>query len=218
MTAFNQFAPGSAKVTDGNGNATAAFQIWMRNVWLRGGGADALSAAELEALITTAQAEIDALEGVVAALQHDDLGGLTDDDHPQYHNDARGDLRYQPLDADLTAIAALTTTAFGRALLELADAAALAAAHTHAQLHDAATVSDSTTIDLTLTGQQISGAVISQMSITADASGIKLSGDAAAPGNDKLYGTDGSGVKGWYSQPSGSGLTHPQVLARGLGA
>ena len=131
MTAFNQFAPGSAKVTDGNGNATSAFQIWMRNVWLRGGGADALSAAELEALITTAQAEIDALEGVVAALQHDALGGLSDDDHPQYHNDARGDLRYQPLDADLTAIAALTTTAFGRGLLELANAAALGASHDH---------------------------------------------------------------------------------------
>lgn len=32
---------------------------------------------------------------------------------------------YQPLDSDLTALAALTTTAFGRGLLELADAAAL---------------------------------------------------------------------------------------------
>jgi hypothetical protein len=32
---------------------------------------------------------------------------------------------YQPLDSDLTAIAALTTTSFGRALLALADAAAL---------------------------------------------------------------------------------------------
>src|SRR5687767_14442459 len=32
---------------------------------------------------------------------------------------------YQPLDSDLTAIAALTTTAYGRALLALADAAAL---------------------------------------------------------------------------------------------
>ena len=32
---------------------------------------------------------------------------------------------YQPLDADLTAIAALSTTAFGRSLLELANAAAL---------------------------------------------------------------------------------------------
>jgi hypothetical protein len=35
---------------------------------------------------------------------------------------------YQPLDSDLTAIAALTTTAFGRALLALADAAALRSA------------------------------------------------------------------------------------------
>lgn len=35
---------------------------------------------------------------------------------------------YQPLDADLTAIAALTTTAYGRALLTLADQAALRAA------------------------------------------------------------------------------------------
>lgn len=35
-------------------------------------------------------------------------------------------LAYQPLDADLTAIAGLSTTAFGRALLELDDAAALA--------------------------------------------------------------------------------------------
>ncbi|MDO9381823.1 MAG: ubiquitin-activating E1 FCCH domain-containing protein [Hyphomicrobiaceae bacterium] len=34
---------------------------------------------------------------------------------------------YQPLDADLTAIAALTTTSYGRALLELANGAALAA-------------------------------------------------------------------------------------------
>lgn len=56
---------------------------------------------------------------------HGALTGLADDDHVQYHTDARGDLRYQPLDSDLTAIAALATTAFGRALLVLADAAAL---------------------------------------------------------------------------------------------
>lgn len=72
------------------------------------------------------------------------------DPHTQYHNDARGDLRYapishtsapdphpqyltaaagsaayQPLDSDLTAIAALSTTTFGRGLLALLDAAAL---------------------------------------------------------------------------------------------
>jgi chemotaxis protein histidine kinase CheA len=37
---------------------------------------------------------------------------------------AAGDGRYQPLDSDLTAIAALSTTSFGRGLLVLADAAA----------------------------------------------------------------------------------------------
>lgn len=38
-----------------------------------------------------------------------------------------------------------------------------------------------------------------QMSVTADSSGLKLSGDQSTPGNTKYYGTDGSGVKGWYS-------------------
>lgn len=40
----------------------------------------------------------------------------------------------QPLDSDLTAIAALATTSYGRSILILADAAALAATHTHTQL------------------------------------------------------------------------------------
>ena len=43
-----------------------------------------------------------------------------------------------------------------------------------------------------------------QMSITSDASGIKLSGDATSPGNTMLYGTNGSGTKGWYAQPGGA--------------
>lgn len=30
---------------------------------------------------------------------------------------------------------------------------------------------------------------------------FSLSGDLAAPGNSKLYGTNGGGVKGWYAQP-----------------
>jgi hypothetical protein len=46
-------------------------------------------------------------------------------------------LLYQPLDSDLTAIAALTTTSFGRALLTLADAAAL---RTAASVYSAAQV------------------------------------------------------------------------------
>ena len=36
---------------------------------------------------------------------------------------------------------------------------------------------------------------------------LQLSGDSASPGNTKLYGTNASGVKGWYTQPaSGSSV------------
>src|SRR3990167_1497999 len=41
-----------------------------------------------------------------------------------------------------------------------------------------------------------------QMSVTKDASGLKLSGDAASPGNNQVYGTDGAGVKGWKADPA----------------
>jgi hypothetical protein len=44
-----------------------------------------------------------------------------------------------------------------------------------------------------------------QQSITKDASGLKLSGDSAAPGNDKYYGTDSGGTKGYYALPAGGG-------------
>lgn len=49
-------------------------------------------------------------------------------DPADYSTTAEADAAYQPLDADLTAIAALTTTSFGRGLLETGNAAALAAA------------------------------------------------------------------------------------------
>lgn len=48
-----------------------------------------------------------------------------DQDLSSYATTAAVAAGYQPLDSDLTAIAALTTTSFGRALLALADAAAL---------------------------------------------------------------------------------------------
>lgn len=61
--------------------------------------------------------------------------------------------------------------------------------------------------------------VVTQMSVTADASGLKLVNDDAAPGNNKVYGTDGSGVKGWQTPSGGGGgLSQAQVLALGLGA
>lgn len=51
--------------------------------------------------------------------------------HPVYLTQTEADALYQPTDADLSAIAGLSTTAFGRALLALADAAALAGSHSH---------------------------------------------------------------------------------------
>ena len=60
------------------------------------------------------------------------------------------------------------------------------------------------TVNLTYTDAtpELKADVITQMSITSDASGLKLSGDSASPGNTKLYGTDGAGVRGWYTQPT----------------
>lgn len=43
---------------------------------------------------------------VVAGGDHGTLAGLADDDHPQYHNDARGDLRYDALGTAAAAVAA----------------------------------------------------------------------------------------------------------------
>jgi len=51
-------------------------------------------------------------------------------------------------------------------------------------------------------------AVRLQMSITADASGLKLSGDETSPGNSEYYGTDGSGTKGFFALPSSGAETY----------
>lgn len=68
-------------------------------------------------------------------------------------------------------------------------------------------LTDSSTIDFTYSDPtpSITAAVIYQMSITADASGLKLSGDSASPGNSYFYGTNGSGTKGWYATSTISG-------------
>jgi hypothetical protein len=69
-------------------------------------------------------------------------------------------------------------------------------------------LADTDTVNFTYTDAtpEIKADVRLQMSITSDALGVKLSGDAASPGNNKVYGTDASGVKGWKDDPAGGGL------------
>lgn len=69
---------------------------------------------------------------------------------------------------------------------------------------------DSDTIDFTYddTVPSITAVTVQQMSITSDASGLMLVGDADAPGNSRYYGTDSSGTKGFYPL-SGGGSDNP---------
>lgn len=56
--------------------------------------------------------------------------------------------------------------------------------------------------DHTFTGELPGVNVQTQMSITSDASGLKLVNDSTSPGNERFYGTNSStGVKGWRSLP-----------------
>lgn len=73
-----------------------------------------------------------------------------------------------------------------------------------------AMIADTDTINLTYTDgtPELKADAITQMSITSDPSGLKLSGDSASPGNSKLYGTNGSGTKGWYDQPTSGAETY----------
>ncbi|HEY0076830.1 MAG TPA: hypothetical protein VGB77_22290 [Abditibacteriaceae bacterium] len=75
--------------------------------------------AALAAMVDSSPATLDTLNELAAALGDDP-------DFATTISTALGNK--QPLDADLTAIAALTTTVWGRALLELANAAALRSA------------------------------------------------------------------------------------------
>ena len=67
-------------------------------------------------------------------------------------------------------------------------------------------VADSDTIDATYNdgSNTMTLEAKKQMSITSDASGLKLSGDASTPGNSKYYGTDSGGAKGFHTLPTGS--------------
>lgn len=91
---------------------SGGFVQWQR-------GAD----GEWQNLIATADLAPSALELLALLLTVDGAGSLLDADTV----DGQHAAEFQPVDADLTAIAALTTAAFGRSLLELVDDDALAA-------------------------------------------------------------------------------------------
>lgn len=64
------------------------------------------------------------ISGGGGATDHGALTGLADDDHTQYHTDARGDARYSALGHTHTASQISDSTTVGRAVLTAADAAA----------------------------------------------------------------------------------------------
>lgn len=61
---------------------------------------------------------------------------------------------------------------------------------------------DTVTLSYADATPEITADVITQLSITSDASGVKLVGDEATPGNTQYYGTDATGVKGFHPIPA----------------
>lgn len=64
---------------------------------------------------------------------------------------------------------------------------------------DYATAAQGTTADSALQPGDVKN------SIEVDSGDLQLDGDEASPGNNKVYGTDGSGNKGWKDDPAGGG-------------
>jgi len=66
-------------------------------------------------------------------------------------------------------------------------------------------LTNSNTVNLTYSdgSNAITADARTQMSVTSDSSGLKLSGDATTPGATRYYGTDGSGTKGYFAFPAG---------------
>lgn len=117
----------------------------------------------------------------------------------------------KPLKAGATGLEQLTATD----TIPVANVPALTSANVSdfteaAQDAVGAMVADTDTTDITYTDgtPELKVDVKVQMSVTSDASGLKLSGDSATPGNSKLYGTNGSGTKGWYDQPTSGSETY----------
>lgn len=110
--------PQDAEIVEASRRPTFKFQRWWQSV-----------VSKIETTIsdlTAAVVRLTAAEGSITTLD----ATLTDhieaaDPHPQYVTHEEGAAAYQPLDSDLSEIAALATTAFGRGVLTSADAASL---------------------------------------------------------------------------------------------
>jgi hypothetical protein len=68
------------------------------------------------------------------------------------------------------------------------------------------------------TGKQ--SALTDTKSVKIVSNNVELDGDLASPGNDKVYGTNTSGTKGWYNAATGGGITAltTDVTASGTGS
>jgi hypothetical protein len=165
------------------------------------------------------------------AVDHGALTGLSDDDHTQYHTDARGDARYPPLARQVATSNSLTgggTLASNRTLTLVGDVASPGNSMYYGTngsgtrgwyavvsggVSDHGALTGLTDDDHTQYHNDARGdaryplqtrSVSTQHSLTGggDLSAnrtLSLVGDVASPGNNMVYATNSSGVRGWLA-------------------
>jgi hypothetical protein len=172
---------------------------------------------------------------------HSGLTGLANDDHTQYHNDARGDARYPLLTRSISTQHSLTgggDLSANRTLSLVGDVASPGATMLYgtngagvrgwyaqptgggATDHGALTGladDDHTQYHTDARGDARYAILGRQIATQHSLAGggdlttnrtLALVGDVSSPGNSMLYGTNSSGVRGWYAQPAAGTSDH----------